>query len=655
MERAKVLVVDNSPVVLRLVAGLLEKENCLVQTAADGLEALDVLDYYRPDIIFTDLVMPKIDGAKLCAIIRSTPDLQDIFLVILSGIALEEDIDLAEFGADMCIAKGPATPMKNHILAALSRWEDQGREGTPEVRGMTGLFRREVTSELLTSKRHQDVILRRMSEGVVELDGSGRIVMVNQAAQAILGQTEIDLLADRFSEHLQDRQADRVRTWIESRTRENLEILEFPYEDPLLLNGRQITFKLVPIPEEEQLFFIGILQDVTGRKEAEERQRRLESELERVRKLDAMATMASGISHDFNNLLTIINGNLEMARMHAQDDSPIARLLDESGRALELTTGLIHQFTTFSDNYLPARDRVELHELLERVLEEELRDTGVDYRLEQENGHWTVDVDVTLMQQVFHNIIQNSVEAMGGRGRIRVGLHVVSADEVGERSGNPLLQGDMIEIVFTDQGPGIDPAILDRIFDPYFSTKQKGAQKGMGLGLTIVHSIVKKHGGLVRIESEPGQGCTVRLYLPAGSWAEDLSDRSGKEDGWCRILIFDGDEMMRLISRKMFEFYGCTTRLAASGREAVELYRQAFQASHRYGLVMVDMTGDDGLNGQETVRHILEIDPDAAVVAVCSDSSDPVLERYAEHGFTAAVEKPFSIDVVKQLLHRFVT
>ncbi len=652
MRDIKVLAVDNSPVLLKIISSILEGSGCVLRTATDGMDALDVMEEFRPDIIFTDLVMPRIDGAKLAYIIRNTPELKDIFLVILTGIAMEDDNNLHELDADLCIAKGPATTMKANILQALEMFQ-RGERGCSGVMGKQGLHPREVTRELLTSKRHNEVILDAMTEGVVELDSQGRVVMVNSAAMRLFDLPEERLLGFMFTDLLAPEAAAMIVEWMgELRNGGDLLPLIFDYGAPLHVNGRQVMLNLVPVPEDREIFYIGILQDVSRRKEIEQRQRQLEKELQRIRKLDAMSMMASGIAHDFNNLLTIINGNIEMARVHTSEEQ-VAHLLEESARALQLTTGLIRQFTTFSENYLPSKSRVELKALVEQVLARELGGSGIGYTIESGDPSLVVDLDSELMEQVFHNIIQNSREAMAGQGSISVRIDRVDGEKEAESIDQPIPPGEFVRIKVSDTGPGIDPEFIDQVFDPYFSTKQKGAQKGMGLGLTIVHAIVKKHGGFVWIRSDPGEGCTIILYLACGNWTEKLLEDAGPQKPR-RVLIMDDDEMMRMISGKMFETFGCEVEVAENGEEVLELFRRAEDDGRGFGLVLLDLRIDNGMNGTEAASELKELAPGIPLVAISGDFADEVMVNYTDYNFSAAVAKPFSLDVVEDLIRRYL-
>ena len=652
MADLRALVVDNSPVVCQVLRYVLEAEGWTVDIARDGLEALDCIAGRRPDLIVTDLIMPRIDGSKLCAIVRNTPDLCDIFLIVLSGVAMEDDAGTRDLGADVCIAKGTATAMQAHVRAALEKFR-AGERRLAGVEGVDGLFPREVIRELLVSNRHRDVVLARMTEGVVELDREGRVVMANGAASELFALPEVQVLGQSLARLLPTECGARVEAWLAAlKQGAPLQVLEFDYEEPILLVDRQVTGTLVPVAEEATFFVIGILQDVTRRKELEAHQRRLERELQRIQKLDAMSTMACGIAHDFNNLLTVISGNLEMARFVSRD-AEVNRLLGESARALDLTVQLIHKFTTFSDNYLPCKSSVCLHGLVEEVLERELASTRVSHRVRGGDEALAIALDPALIRQVFANLARNAADAINGTGHIEVTLDRVNGRAEAARTSQPLADGAFVRVVFRDTGPGIDAELLAHVFDPYFSTKQKGVQKGMGLGLTIVHAIVKKHGGLVWIDAPAEGGCAVHLYFPLQDAAAPLPPVGTGVRGK-RVLVMDDEELMRLINRKMFERYGCEVSLAETGEEAVARCREQVRAGAPFALVLLDLFVDGAMGGLDAARLIRDLDPEAVLVATSGDNTSEVLRAPAAHGFAAALTKPFSMDAVEDLVRRFL-
>lgn len=651
MNKHNVLAIDNSPVILRIVLNILEEAGCTVQTARDGLEALDVLKTFHPDLIFCDLVMPKIDGAKFSLILRNTPAYKNIFLVILSGIALENDNNVLELGADVCIAKGPAATMKKHILAAIHRFE-QGRGGQREVEGLQGLYAREVTSELLVNKRHSEVIFERMTEGAFELDSQARVVRANPASCFLLNCSEAQILGTRCLDLLPEEIGDAFTDWLQRVDAEgNNTPLLFDYENPLQLQNRQVTLNLTPVFDRGQFFIVGILQDVTENKLLDAQKQQLEKDLQRIEKLDVMSTMASGIAHDFNNLLTIITGNIEMAKVLTTDNK-VDQLLRETGKALRLTTGLIHQFSTFSDNYLPSKSRIYVDKLLAEFLENRLAGSSIQYQLLADQHLPCANLDANLMLQVFENIIANALEAMEGEGKLSISISVVEGRDEATRIGNLLSNRQFIRVRIHDTGTGIMEKDMDQIFDPYFSTKQRGTQKGMGLGLTIAHSIVKKHGGLIGLENSEKGGCTAMIYLPVALPVDATQEQTATAEPF-RILILEDDEMMQKISTKMFEHFNCQVMLVENGEQAVQTVQQQMNEGNSFDLILLDLRIENGMNGVDAAKKIYAIQPQVTMVAMSGDDRDEIMRNYQNYHFAAAIAKPFSIDTVEALINTY--
>lgn len=648
------LVVDNSPVIRKIVCSVLESEGWEVRSAENGLDALDVIDEEKPAIIFTDLIMPKIDGEKLSLIVRNTPSLQDVFLVILSGIAMEDDDNTRQMGADVCIAKGPAASMRKHIIASLEKFHT-GERRSNAIEGMGGLYPREVTQELLVSKKHSEVIFANMTEGVVELNHQGRIVMANKAAVTLLEREEARVLGRRLTAMFDGEEQNEVEAWITGlKSPPDLTPLMFNYDNPVRIGERQMTMNLVPVAENEGVFIIGMFKDVSRRKQLELRQKQLEKELQRIQKIDAMSLMASGIAHDFNNLLTIISGNLEMSRFLTKERQ-VAELLEEAGKALGLTINLIRKFTTFSDNYLPQKEQIDLHQLLIDTLEHELEETEISYEIIDKSENSLINLDLALVQQVITNLTSNAKDAIEGQGAIKVEIERVDGVREASETGQPIPDGELIRVVFKDNGPGISSEIIDQVFDPYFSTKQKGAQKGMGLGLTIVHSIIKKHGGIVWVQSGKGSGCAVHLYFPvAVSPVSDPSFDFNSIKSARRVLVMDDDEMMRIVNQKMFEHCKCEVQVTRNGEEAMEVFLDAERQNNGFTLVLLDLMVDKGMGGLETAREILEINPSVNIIAISGDAGNDVILNYGKYGFIGALTKPFSIDTVEDVVRRFI-
>ncbi len=292
-----ILAVDNSPVLLQLMTKFLEKEGLRVETAGDGLSALDVLANYTPDIMFVDLVMPNIDGKTLCRILRSNQAYTSIYLVILSAISAEEWIDIREIGADACIAKGPFTDMAMHVRSVLENPDEiRAKCMAGEVLGVDQVHPRGITQELLSVKRHFEAILEQMAEGIIEINLENRIIYANPAALCMIGQPEGTLLGMKFSRLFDDADRKRLEALLQGDAGSLKRITE---ETPLRLNRSLITLQIKSLGEKEKTS-TAILQDVTERKSAE---RELEKHRTRLEELVKARTKALSENEERYRLL----------------------------------------------------------------------------------------------------------------------------------------------------------------------------------------------------------------------------------------------------------------------------------------------------------------------------------------------------------------
>jgi len=267
--KKKILVVDNHRMILKFMTTLLEKEGYQVKAAKDGISSLDVLKTYTPDVMFIDLIMPNIGGEKLCRIIRSMPHMKDTLLVILSAIAAEGEFDFVGFGADACIAKGPFDKMSAYVLALLKRWEKGDKSGFAEkVVGIEDIDKREITKELLSTRRHLQVIIENMAEGVFELTIDGKIIYANPVAVSLSGIEEEKLLGSNFTRLFADNHFKKVSDMVVGAATLSMEKIG---EDlAVVLNNKQVLLNIIPIKDEEQDCIIVILDDVSERKLVEE-------------------------------------------------------------------------------------------------------------------------------------------------------------------------------------------------------------------------------------------------------------------------------------------------------------------------------------------------------------------------------------------------
>ena len=652
----RILVIDNHPVMLKYMTHLLEKRGHQVKTAEDGLSALDILETYVPDIIFCDMVMPRIDGEKLCRIVRSMPTLKDVFFVIVSGIAVESEIDFRGFGADLCIAKGPFNVMSEHVLNVLSEPKrDASVNRAGEILGLETLYPRSVAKELWRSKRHFEVILDHMSEGMLELTSDWRIVYVNPSIVSLTGMAEERILGTDFINLFHESHKQNVREVVEAIDDCPLEIHE---NFPLLVNGKQVSLHILPVRDEDRLLYVVIMTDIGEKRMAEAR-------LQQALKTEAIATLAGGIAHDYNNLLAMIMGNLSMAREEAAPHSVMAGLLQEAEQASSKARDLTHQLMTLSRGGYPMKELGSIESLLKEIPGQIQAHKGVEYTFSIQDDLWALEYDTRQMHYAISNVLINAVEAMPQGGTIALQAENLVIENQGKDSALRLNEGKHVRISIRDEGSGIPEEHLNQVFDPYFSTKERGVQKGMGMGLTTAYAIVQKHGGNIMVNSTTGVGTTVTIYLPAAEEIEKEKSTRQKSDDITpsisgvqptiqKILVMDDEEMLRTLTQMMLERFGYEVETVKDGVEAIEKYKKHMDSGEPFDGVILDLTIKGGMGGAQAIKELIKIDPDVKAIVCSGYSNDPVLANYEEHGFRGAMAKPYQMADLESVLKKIL-
>ncbi len=370
--------------------------------------------------------------------------------------------------------------------------------------------------------------------------------------------------------------------------------------------------------------------------------KRVEDELLRAQKLESLGVFAGGIAHDFNNILTAILGNLSFARMQLSPTNGVAKRLEECEKATIRAGELTRQLLTFAKGGEPVKKLLDSTALIKEASSLVLRGSNVKCQIELEHGLWCVEADGGQFSQALHNLLINAAQAMcdGGEVTVRAANKKLEWD-------NPhlLAPGPYLEITVSDHGCGIAPENLQRIFDPYFTTKKQGS----GLGLASVYSIVKRHGGTVSVSSTEGVGSNFTIYLPASPGRRPEKAEAKMKLEPCaggRVLIMDDEDFIREIAVDILQYQGYEVESCTEGKEAVERFRKAHEQNNPFAAVILDLTVPGGMGGKEAAPLLREIDPDVALVVSSGYSSDPVLADYATYGFNGAICKPFNADTL---------
>jgi PAS domain S-box-containing protein len=392
---------------------------------------------------------------------------------------------------------------------------------------------------------------------------------------------------------------------------------------------------------------IGTHLDVTVRKQAEKDRLVLG-------KLESTGILAGGIAHDFNNLLAGILMSLEMVDSSQGSPEDLAISLLDAKHAVSAARALTQQLITFARGGASVQQPTNLAELLRESVPLALSGSNVRSEIFVAADLWPAEVDAGQIGQVIRNLVLNAREAMpaGGVVCLQVENVVLSPGR-----GPALPPGDYVRIRVADQGCGIPPEVLPKIFDPYFSTKLRGTQKGMGLGLTICHSVVQKHGGTITVESTPAKGTVFDVFLPAFRQlvTEAQAVRAETERRQGRILVMDDEQAVRTNLGRVLKQTGYQTELAADGATAVELYAKAKAAGRRFDVVILDLTVRGAMGGLQAVRALLALDPAVRAVVMSGHSDDEVMQHFAHHGFKGALTKPFDREALLHVLSRVLS
>ena len=383
--------------------------------------------------------------------------------------------------------------------------------------------------------------------------------------------------------------------------------------------------------------------DITERKQFEE-------ERAKASKLESIGLLAGGIAHDFNNILGSILGNTTLAKMCMDNRSKAERLLSGVEKASLRAKELTQQLLTFSKGGAPVKELSYLPELIRETAQFSLRGSNVLYKTSIPSGLWPVVVDNGQFSQVISNLVINAQQAMPEGGTIHI---IAENDSVTSKDSLPIQNGDYVKICIKDSGHGIPSKHVSKIFDPYFTTKQKGS----GLGLASTYSIIRKHDGHIAAESKVGVGTTFHIYLPASSKSEKTMEiiRENKPVYTGKILVMDDDKDLREVIKDALSHFGHEVEVAAGGDEALSAYKKAKKSGKPFDVVIMDITVPGGMGGKETIKKLLEFDPGVKAIVSSGYSTDQVISNYSEYGFCNCITKPFKLVELKEIINKVLS
>ena len=634
---------DNLTVLAAMLANLMPE--CFLLTALSGPEGLRKAQEQQPDTILLDVKMPGMDGYEVCRTLKTDPRTSHIPVIMATAVHTDAQSRARglETGADAFLAKpieGVELVAQIRAMLRIKKAEDQLRH---EMQLRDRVIDRKITELKASDERYRELV-EGTQDLITQMDGQGNFLFVNSAAQTILCGTPENCLGQSFFSfvHADDRR-ETVQRFFDFIRRK---AARGDFENRLLSRTGKI-FQISWVSNfhydgNGRLRFVNSIgRDITELKHTVEEKIKLEDQLRQAQKMEAIGTLAGGIAHDFNNILAAIIGYAEIARESLPKGSPVADDINEVLKAGVRAKDLVLQILTFS-----RRSGEQLSPLkLQYLIKEDLKllrstiPTTIEIRQNIDPQCGAVRADPTRMHQIVMNLCTNAYHAMRETGGVLdVALTpVVVGQPAPTVPENRLRPGSYVRLEVSDNGSGMDAATLERIFEPYFTTKAKG--EGTGLGLAVVHGIMQSCGGEIIVSSRVGAGTTFHLYFPVIE-SEPLpvaaETASPMPTGRERIMAVDDEALLATLYQQTLERLGYLVAAFTDSEEALAEFTRNPQG---FDLLLTDMTMPK-MTGEQLARKVLEVRPGLPVVLLTGYSEKINAKKAEKLGIAEFVMKP---------------
>ena len=621
----KILLVEDHAQSRRSLQKLIERRGHEVVALGSAEEAEVELTKHQFPFLILDWMLPGKSGIELCQELRARPYGDEFFILLVTARDDPADLEYAlEAGANDYLTK-PLDPERLNVRLSVAE---------RRIRALSD--RVQARAELQEAVRKMTDILEKTSDGFFAVDRDWKFTFVNPQAERLLERRREELIGkdvwmefpqfkrDAFEKNYRRAMSEQVAVEFEASDAEGqvwLELLAYP-------SGGGVSV---------------FLRDVTDRKRAEE---------ERIttRKLESLGTLAGGIAHDLNNILTVISGNIGLAQIEAPPKSiNLLSSLSKAARAAQHAAHLSNQLLTFSKGGAPLKRVTSIRDLVDQAAEFSLHGSNLWAELDLPRDLWRTAVDPAQIEQVINALIINAREAMPNGGTIRVSGRNIDIDA---DSGISVTPGRYVKVQIIDNGGGIDPRSIARIFDPYFTTKPAAS----GLGLSIGYSVIKKHGGILLLENTSPNGSTFTFYLPATNAELSVPEPTLADEVFSfnhqRILIMDDEAAIRDLTSGLLSTLGYDVTAVPDGAEALRTYQQAMRRGEIFDAVILDATIRGGMGGVTTIQRLRNLDPNVTAIICSGYSDEAALAEFLAYGFQAALAKPFTRHELANVLQR---
>lgn len=680
----KVLIIESDTEVVDQLKDFISPSDATsiqIKTAGTGQEGIEKCRDWQPTCVVADIRLPDMTGAEFvtalggekkilpCAVvmIRRPGEEPRAFEAIKLGAqdcvvmgrltaqgmtrAVERSIEKFELQKELQHQKLELEEANQELLKARDYLEDEVSKRTEALERSNDQLKGEITErktieENLKASEERYIALVANVPGAIYSCSNAperKVVFLSSFIEQITGFHADDFMEKKTMElediiHPDDRKevADKLRHQLETQGHYALEYRVVHRNGTnlwVLDKGRQILNENGKVVSLE-----GIIFDITER-------RHLEEERLKTSKLESIGLLAGGVAHDLNNILTAISANVQLGLIENERGQNVEVRLQNANAACNSAADLAKQLLTFAKGGAPIRKPTDVGDLVKTTVAFSLHGSKVISELQiPDDLHWS-EVDDNQIGQVVNNLVINADQSMPVGGRLFVRLS--NYQQVGHDKLN-LPPGPYVRISVEDEGAGIPPELLSKIFDPYFTTKKHGS----GLGLATSYSIIKRHRGLITVQSEVGKGTKFDIYLPALLTKSEQVEKAPESQlkGGHRVLFMDDNELIRMAVSNLLGTMGYHVSLASHGEEAMMLYRQAIINEKPFDFVMLDLTVPGGMGGKETIKQLRQINPNIIAIVVSGYSDDALMADCRAHGFRASLTKPFTLQAVKEVL-----
>ncbi len=503
-----------------------------------------------------------------------------------------------------------------------------------------------IEKELLANEKKFRLLSENSTDCIWTINTNFEFTYTSPSVKRLLNYSPSEINGTKLSEYFTKNEFSKINLEIMNEIRENPNHIYSRQTKMLRKNGDEvhveITSRAVLGANNKFLGLQGVTRDITQRMADAK-------ELQKMEKLQSVGLLAGGIAHDFNNILTGVYGNISLAMNTLPEKTREYRYLEEANNSMNRAIRLTKQLLTFAKGGEPVKQSVHIISLIKDVVKFDLSGSNILPIFLNEENLFSTNADKGQIQQVFSNLTVNARHAMPSGGHIYINL----TNET--MTHHPALaDGKYVKITFKDEGVGIKKENLNRIFEPYFTTRESGS----GLGLSTVYSVIAKHDGFVEVDSEENKGTIFSIFLPASTKVElketkinsPVVKRAVRKK--LNILIMDDEQVICELLTEMLEILGYESDFANEGNETIKKYKKSLQTNNPYDLVIMDLTIPGGKGGLETVKEILQLNPDAKIVVSSGYGHGKIMSDYKEYGFVDIAPKPYTIDKLEETLHR---